>query len=954
MPYIKKIVMNNFKSFAREIEIPFINSMNVVVGPNGSGKSNIADAICFVLGRLGVKSMRASKSSNLIFVGSKHVKPASEASVKMIFDNSDEGLVFPEKEVSVERVVRKNGQSVYKINNETKTRQEVLELLSQAGIDPYGFNIILQGGIQNIVRMHADERRKIIEEVAGISVYEVRKEKSIKELDKTEEKLKEVQAILRERGSYLKNLEQERKQALKYKELQNSVQKYKASILSKKLGDKRKELTKINEILEKCRAKKDKEKEKSEKMQKEIVILNKEIVEINDSIYQSGGIEQETLHSDIAELKAELTGLQVRKENNDQKLADLLNRRSRMSNELKDLEKELSSLREKSPAMAAKYKELEQKRKNLDKIENDKKGLYKLKSELEVSKIRFQDKKQSLQSKKVETQAILREIDIISKNLEHHTLDAASHALEKLKKQYQDLQMLQETNSEKILVLEKQNSVFESEIKNAHGIKKQITEFDICPLCKSEMTKEHVKEVFEDCDKKISGFNKKILDSKKDVEKLANSVEESKQKLVDLREKISKTESNIFNLNTAEKRKERLKQLHAEVEQLEKEVKELEDKKTKLEKNFLDSKNIEEKYDLMLQDIKELSSRTEENIDSEIEFKSRDLERTRIILKQSQRDEEELNSELKDLEESIEVKEKSLKEKEALEKKLIEKFENLIKKRNKLQEEINNKNTSIVEVRHEIELSDNEMNNQRIEKARIDAEIENFEFEFQEFKDVEILSGSIESLKEKLDKAQILLVQINNVNLRALEVYDAVKHEYDLVAEKSGQLEKEKEEILKIIQEIDKRKRRTFLRTLEDINKHFSENFMRLLPKGHATLELENHEDPFSGGLDIVIRIAKGKYFDVASLSGGEQTLIALSLLFAIQKHRPYPFYVFDEIDAALDKRNSERLSALIQQNMEKGQYIIVTHNDALISSANVLYGISMQDGISKLISLEV
>jgi chromosome segregation protein len=199
-----------------------------------------------------------------------------------------------------------------------------------------------------------------------------------------------------------------------------------------------------------------------------------------------------------------------------------------------------------------------------------------------------------------------------------------------------------------------------------------------------------------------------------------------------------------------------------------------------------------------------------------------------------------------------------------------------------------------------------------------------------------------------------MLVQINNVNLRALEVYDSVKQEYDEVANKSEQLEKEKEEILKIIQEIDKRKRRTFLRTLEDINKHFSENFMRLLPKGHASLELENHEDPFSAGLDIVIRIAKGKYFDVASLSGGEQTLIALSLLFAIQKHRPYPFYVFDEIDAALDKRNSERLSALIQQNMEKGQYIIVTHNDALISSASVLYGISMQDGVSKLISLEV
>jgi len=144
------------------------------------------------------------------------------------------------------------------------------------------------------------------------------------------------------------------------------------------------------------------------------------------------------------------------------------------------------------------------------------------------------------------------------------------------------------------------------------------------------------------------------------------------------------------------------------------------------------------------------------------------------------------------------------------------------------------------------------------------------------------------------------------------------------------------------------------MKTLNEINKYFTENFMRLSTKGQAYLDLENPEDPFSAGIDIVIRIAKGKYFDVTSLSGGEQTLIALSLLFAIQKYKPYSFYIFDEIDAALDKRNSEVLANIVKQNTEKGQHIIITHNDALISASNVLYGVSMQDGVSKLISIEL
>ena len=251
MVHIKRLVMQGFKSFVKKTELPFTPGINVVLGPNGSGKSNVSDALCFVLGRLSVKSMRAAKARNLIFLGTKSVGPAKEASVEVVFDNEDKVFSVDKKEISIKRTVRRNGQSIYRINNEIKTRQDILALLAQAGIDPNGFNIILQGEIQNFVRMHTEERRKIIEEVSGISIYEARKKKSLKELDKTEEKLKEVMAVLRERTSYLNNLEKERQQALKYKKLEKDAKKLKASVIFNDLSKRKKEIEQADKNIEK-------------------------------------------------------------------------------------------------------------------------------------------------------------------------------------------------------------------------------------------------------------------------------------------------------------------------------------------------------------------------------------------------------------------------------------------------------------------------------------------------------------------------------------------------------------------------------------------------------------------------------------------------------------------------------------------------------------------------------
>jgi len=246
------------------------------------------------------------------------------------------------------------------------------------------------------------------------------------------------------------------------------------------------------------------------------------------------------------------------------------------------------------------------------------------------------------------------------------------------------------------------------------------------------------------------------------------------------------------------------------------------------------------------------------------------------------------------------------------------------------------------------------LNEIKIEKARIGASLSSLEIEFQEFSGLELFDKSLNELESKLVRYEEQFRELGNVNLRALEVYDKIKEEYDHINEKVLKLEEEKTEILKIIAEIDKKKKKSFMQTLDQINESFVKNFSMLSKKGTAFLELENKDNPFDGGLNILIKLGKGKYMESELLSGGEKVIVALALIFAIQKYRPYSFYIFDEIDAALDKVNSEILANLIKENIKNSQYLMVSHNDVVISNADILYGTSMQEGITKVFSLRV
>ena len=231
--HVSSLHMRGFKSFNNKASLELGPGLNCIVGPNGSGKSNILDSICFVLGRSSTKSIRAENIQDLI-----HKKTDSHVgSADVVFKLNNESKVFPfdSKHIEIVRRITKEGQTKYYINGKKASRRQILELLSIARIHPEGHNIILQGDIDKFISMSPIEKRGIIEEIAGIAIYEQRKNDALRELGKVEDKLKEAKIILTEKETYLKGLESEKQQAEKFRSFNNELESAKATGLNLRL-----------------------------------------------------------------------------------------------------------------------------------------------------------------------------------------------------------------------------------------------------------------------------------------------------------------------------------------------------------------------------------------------------------------------------------------------------------------------------------------------------------------------------------------------------------------------------------------------------------------------------------------------------------------------------------------------------------------------------------------------
>ena len=1161
MTKINSISIHGFKSFAHKTEIPFEDKFNCILGPNGSGKSNIGDAICFVLGRLSAKSMRAEKAANLIFNGGKDKRPAAAGTVEIAFSNEHKTFPLDAKEIVIERTITKTGNSIYRVNGKKKTRTEVLDLLALAKINPEGYNIILQGDITRFVTMSSLDRRKIIEEISDVSIYEEKKHKAILELNKVEEKLNNAEIILKERKTYLKELKKDRDQALEFKEVKDKIDSHKATFLHLQIQEREEVKAKYDSEISQHQAKITAAEKEIESLKKKVEQAKKEISSINAEIEQKGEKEQLKVHRELEDVKVEIAKEKTRISTLKDEMNKIKQRKDQFRQEMKELESKSTSMlqqqKELQQTRAKKQqelKELEQKIAQFKK-KNNIESSQEIDKEIEEKDKVIEQKQEEVQKIRQQQQDLLREKDKLEYQLQ--TLDERMQKVKEVEKQHKDQikQLQQHKNDFKTATLKlnqclDQDSSFASQLANARRrtveLQEQQAKLNAVSLQANLTTNRAVQNILDNR-KKFAGVygtvaelgqvKKKyaealeaaaggkmqhiIVDSDKTAAEGINylksnrlgsasfiplnkirsqpiSSEDKKLlkeqgahdfalQLISYNAKYKNAFEYVFgntlvveNIDTARKigigkikmstldgniaessgvmrggfnaargasgfqkkdTLEELEQIEAEIEKVqsvianvevkrqanEKEITFLRTTKAELEAQII---TLEKTLHLDTGDVeatteqkKEMTSRLKDvttdlaaiqkniaginnelaglktqkqvlrdqvselrnprllaqlsafeeakqetreqilrlegdlkNSASQVEqLLAPEKEKIQEIIKQHDKEETQFTKEMTDLTISVQKKEQDLKQKEKDSKEFYSKYRALFAEREKIAGDVNKQENAIESLREKMRSSERDVNLVSLKNAEVKAKLAGLQEEFSRFKDAVLLKNRTkEELHKEISKFEVILSQMSSVNMKALEVYEQVETEYEKLVEKKDSLVKEKTDVLTLMNEIETKKKDHFMKTFTQANNHFQRIFSSLFKKGKAYLQLDNQNNPFEDGLSIKVKLSGNRFMDIKSLSGGEKTLTALSFIFAIQEYQPASFYILDEIDAALDKHNSETLSKLIRAYCQNAQYIVISHNDSLISEADTLFGVSMNDGVSKVTSLKI
>jgi chromosome segregation protein len=432
--HIKELVLENFKSFGRKTRIPFYEDFTTISGPNGSGKSNIIDGVLFALGLARTRGIRAQKLTDLIYnpghddgSGDGSAGP-SEASVTVVLDNGDRAVergdvvaaagtddVGDVDEITVRRRVKEtesNYYSYYYLNGRSVNLSDIRELLATAGVTPEGYNVVMQGDVTDIISMSAVERRKVVDEIAGVAEFDAKKEDAFEELETVRERIEEAELRIEEKEGRLDRLEDERETALEYRDLQDEKEEYEGYRKAAELEDKRGELADAREEaadLEDRLA--DLQRELDER-EGRVVRLEEDLADVNDEIERKGEQEQLEIKSEIEEIKGDIARLEDRIEASEEAIADAETERreafveiDRKGEEVEELEAAIRDTKVEAASVKSDRQEKEAELAGIrEEIENADTEFDELKSDL-------QERKDAIEAAKTERNDLQREKD---------------------------------------------------------------------------------------------------------------------------------------------------------------------------------------------------------------------------------------------------------------------------------------------------------------------------------------------------------------------------------------------------------------------------------------------------------------------------------------------------------------------------------------------------------------
>ena len=339
----------------------------------------------------------------------------------------------------------------------------------------------------------------------------------------------------------------------------------------------------------------------------------------------------------------------------------------------------------------------------------------------------------------------------------------------------------------------------------------------------------------------------------------------------------------------------------------------------------------------------EMGHRVEKGID----------ERNRAI-SGSEKDMLAAQKELEALETGIKQPMKELGEKEKEMLRATESNKVLDEQKERLQTKLKNIEEKKEKADEKISRAEKQINEINISKSKNEVRLSDLKEEFVEFADAELIkNANVQELRDKIPAIDKEIKSLGAVNMKALESFDEKKKEVDELTEKAQKLDEERKAVLEMIDKIELKKLSIFMKCFEEISRKFSELYYSFFG-GEGKLGLENQKNPLEGGLTIEAKYSEEKLKSIDAMSGGEKSLTALAFLFAIQSYEPAPFYIFDEVDAALDKENSLKLGKMIAQISKASQFISITHNDSVIKEANQIIGVALNKQKSSVIGLRL
>ena len=387
--YLKRLELHGFKSFADKTVLEFMPGITVVIGPNGSGKSNISDSIRWVLGEQSMKSLRGTKSEDIIFAGTETRKSLGFAEVSIVIDNSDERLPIDYTEVTVTRRIYRSGESGYFINKAPCRLKDILELFMDTGIGKDGYSIIGQGKIDEILSNKSEDRRRIFEEAAGIVKYRARKEESEKKLEQTKLNLVRINDILVEIEGNIEPLRKQSEKAKTYLDLREKLKSIEIGLFLYNINEDKRKISEIIENLNILEDQNKSEKEKLENFQKSKETLKNSIEKINLEIEDKQKESFETTRN-IEKLNADIN-LSVQKiESNKENYERYINEINELDNRIKELEEE------KNERVLKQEKLSEEKNKYESELQEKQKELEEINSKLSKEELEIERKKEEL------------------------------------------------------------------------------------------------------------------------------------------------------------------------------------------------------------------------------------------------------------------------------------------------------------------------------------------------------------------------------------------------------------------------------------------------------------------------------------------------------------------------------------------------------------------------------